>query len=139
MFSHETQYRVCYGDTDQMGVVYYGNYPRLYEIGRTELMRDLGLSYKEIEDEGIALPVISLNVNYHRPAKYDEVLCIRTTIKEIPNSRIQFFYEILNEEGKRINTGDTVLVFIDRKSQRPTRAPKNIMQLFQNKIEQEKQ
>ncbi|MFA8436291.1 MAG: acyl-CoA thioesterase [Marinifilaceae bacterium] len=131
MYSHETKYRVCYGDTDQMGVVYYGNYPRLYEIGRTELMRTLGLSYKEIEAQGIALPVCSLNVRYHRPALYDDVLTIRTIVKDIPNARIQFYYEILNEAGKVINTGDTVLAFIDTQTQRPTRVPETILHLFQ--------
>jgi len=130
MYAFEINYRVCYGDTDQMGVVYYGNYPRLYELGRTEMLRKLGLSYKEIEAMGITLPVSSMNVQYHRPAYYDDLLTIRTVIKEVPRSRIQFFYEIINEQGQVINTGETVLAFINNSSNRPTRAPKEVLQVL---------
>lgn len=130
MYAFEIKYRVCYGDTDQMGVVYYGNYPRLYELGRTEMLRELGLSYKEIEGMGITLPVSSMNVQYHRPAYYDDLLTIRTVIKEVPRSRIQFFYEIINEKGQVINTGETVLAFINHSSNRPTRAPQEVLQVL---------
>jgi len=93
-------------------------------------LRKLGLSYKEIEAMGITLPVSSMNVQYHRPAYYDDLLTIRTVIKEVPRSRIQFFYEIINEQGQVINTGETVLAFINNSSNRPTRAPKEVLQVL---------
>ena len=84
MMSYETPYRVCYADTDRMGIMYYGNYPRLYEIGRTDMIRSIWKSYREVEESGIILPVRLLHAVYHKPANYDELLTIRTIIKEIP-------------------------------------------------------
>lgn len=126
----EVEYRVIYGDTDQMGVVYYGNYPRFYEIGRNELLRQLGLTYKEIENMGTILPVSSMKIKYHRPAYYDDLLTIRTSITEIPASRIEFKYEIFNEKGELLNSGETELAFINQSTRRPVRVPEVILNLF---------
>lgn len=132
MYQHETNYRVIYGDTDQMGVVYYGNYARLYEIGRTEMLRSLGLSYKEIEAFGVLLPVINLKVSYKQAARYDDILCIQTRIDSVPTTRIVFYTNIINQDGKLINSGETELVFLDAKTQRPVRAPKKILDILNN-------
>jgi len=123
MYVHETKTRVLYADTDKMGVMYYGNYAIMYEKGRTETMRALGVSYRSMEERGCMLPVVSMNARYIKPVIYDDLVTIRTTIKELPSSRIQFFYELFNEENELINQGDTVLAFVDIARNRPTRAP----------------
>jgi len=127
MYTFETSIRVRYGETDQMGYVYYGNYPLYYEVGRTEMLRSIGLSYCAMEEEGILLPVRSLNVKYIEPALYDDLLCLRVTLKELPSAKIHFYYEIFNEQGKLLNTGDTVLVFVNAQTRRPRRPPKKLM------------
>ena len=93
MYSFETNIRVRYGETDQMSFVYYGVYAQYYEVGRVELLRSLGISYKEIEEMGYALPVVRLNINYKKPAYYDDKLRLKTTIKKMPSARIIFDYE----------------------------------------------
>ena len=130
MLSYDSNYRVCYGDTDRMGVMYYGNYPRLYEIGRTDMIRDIWKSYREVEESGIILPVRALNAVYHKPAIYDEVLTIRTIIKEIPKVKFRMFSEIYNEKGELINEGEVVLGFIDAATGRPRRAPEEFVQIL---------
>jgi len=127
MYSHEIQIRVRYGETDKMGYLYYGNYAQYYEIGRVELIRSLGVSYKSMEDSGIMLPVIDLNIKFIKPAYYDEVLTLKTTLPELPNVRITFNYEITNEQKEVINTGKTTLVFFDNNKGKPCRAPDSIM------------
>ena len=123
MVTYDTKYRVCYGDTDRMGVMYYGNYPRLYEIGRTDLIRNIWKSYREVEESGIILPVRTLNAVYHKPAIYDELLTIRTIIKEIPKVKFLLFSQIYNEKGELINEGEVMLGFIDALTGKPRRAP----------------
>ncbi|MBI9052997.1 MAG: acyl-CoA thioesterase [Bacteroidales bacterium] len=123
MYTSTTKVRVRYGETDKMGYVYYGIYPLYYEIGRTELMREFDLPYKKIEDMGIILPVKTLDIKYHKAAKYDDLLTIKTTIKELPGVRITFYYEILNEKEELLNEGTTMLIFVNEKSQRPMKAP----------------
>ena len=98
MYSFDSKIRVRYGETDQMSFVYYGVYAQYYEVGRVELLRSLGLSYKEIEAMGFALPVVNMNIKYMKPAFYDDELTIRTTIKELPSAKITFHYETLNEK-----------------------------------------
>lgn len=127
-YSGKTQLRVRYGETDKMGVVYYGNYPLYFEVGRTDLMREFGLTYRNIEEEGIILPVVSLNVKYYRPAHYDDLLTITTTIREMPAVKIIFDYQIHNEEGELIAEGDTILVFTDNNTRRPRRAPEKLIE-----------
>lgn len=123
MFVSETKIRVCYEDTDQMGVVYYGRYPRFYEIGRTEAIRQMGYTYKELEHLKIFLPARSLNINYIKPALYDELLTVRTIIEKIPNVKFPIKTEIYNEEGELINKGETVLAFFDGNTNKPRSAP----------------
>jgi len=127
MFTFDTKLRVRYGETDKMGYVYYGNYPLYYEVGRTELMRYFGFPYKKIEKMGIMLPVRNLEVKYYKPAIYDDLLTIKTIIKEIPKAKITFFYEIYNEKDELLNKGETTLVFIDEKSRKPRRAPSELL------------
>ncbi|MFN3528469.1 MAG: acyl-CoA thioesterase [Bacteroidia bacterium] len=123
MFVHETSYRVRYADTDQMQYVYYGNYARLYEIGRVEAMRALGYSYRSFEESGIMMPVLDLQAKYLAPARYDELLCIRTTVLEMPGVRIKFKYEVIGEDGTLQNEAFTTLVFVNRQTNKPCKGP----------------
>lgn len=128
MFSSETTLRVRYAETDQMGYVYYGNYATYYEVARVEALRLIGLSYKLFEDNGIMMPVLDLQCKYHKPAKYDDLLTIKTTIKELPAVRIEFFYAVYNELGVLLNEGETTLVCIDMKTGRPCGSPKILIE-----------
>jgi len=123
MIIQESKVRVRYGETDKMGYCYYGIYAQYFEIGRTELMRRFGLTYKEIEDKGIMLPVLSLNVKYIKPAYYDDELTIKTFLTSLPSVRIEFLYEIYNQRNELLNRGDTTLVFIDALTRKPRKAP----------------
>lgn len=128
MFVTETQVRVRYAETDKMGFVYYGNYPQYYEVGRVEAMRKLGMSYREMEEKGVMMPIASMQIKYIRPAYYDDLLTIRTIVKELPASRMHFWYEILNPEGVIINKGETVLAFINMSTGRPCAAPEYFLE-----------
>lgn len=129
--SDEIQFRVRYGETDQMGVVYHGNYAQYFEIGRTEWLRKIGFSYKQMEAEGIMLPVISLSVNYKKSACYDDLITVKTTLVKRPTAKIEFDYEILNENNEILTTGNSVLVFMDIHKNRPTRCPDYILDQLQ--------
>ena len=122
--------RTRYAETDQMGVVYYGNYPQYLELGRVEWLRAIGLTYKEIEAEGIMMPVVSLQIQYKKPALYDELITIRTKLKDLPSTKIEFDYEILNEKGELLSTANTILVFVDAKTFRPVRCPEKVLDLI---------
>lgn len=124
MIVTETKIRIYYQDTDQMGVVYYGNYARYYEIGRTEMIRDLGFTYKKMEELGIMLPARSLKINYLKPAHYDDLLTVRTIVDTIPKVKFPIKSEIYNEKGELINSGEVVLVFYNALTNRPVGAPK---------------
>jgi acyl-CoA thioester hydrolase len=126
MYTSETFVRVRYAETDQMGYVYYGNYAMYYEVGRVESLRRLGISYKELEEMGVMMPVLENHSKFIAPAKYDDHLRVVTTIREKPGVRIKFEYEIFNEENKLINRGETLLVFIDKQTNRPCRPPQNM-------------
>ncbi|MFY9310823.1 MAG: thioesterase family protein [Bacteroidia bacterium] len=128
MYVSETTVRVRYAETDRMGYVYYGNYTQYYEIGRVEALRQLGTSYKEMEDNGIMLPVYTCNIKYIKPALYDDLLLIKTSIKELPSARISFDYEIYNQNGVLLNTANTVLVFINTSTSKPCPAPESFME-----------
>jgi acyl-CoA thioester hydrolase len=128
MYISETTLRVRYAETDRMGYVYYGNYTQYYEVGRVEALRQLGMSYKEMEDSGIMLPVYTCNLKYHKPAKYDDLLLIKTTIKELPSVKITFDYEIYNQQNELLNTGSATLVFINVSSNKPCPAPKEFIE-----------
>jgi acyl-CoA thioester hydrolase len=136
MYSFECSYRIPYADVDQMGFMYYGNYARLYEIGRVEGLRSLGIRYKDVEDAGIMMPVYENKSRYLQPAKYDELLTIRINVKEIPKARIVFFCEILSEEGICIHTGETTLVFLRADNNRITTCPVEILEKLKPFFEQ---
>lgn len=128
MVVSETKVRVYYEDTDKMGVVYYGVYPRYYEVGRTEMIRQLGFSYKNMEESGILLPARSLNVNYLKSAYYDDLLTIRTIVEQLPKVKFPIKTEIYNQEGELINQGETVLAFFDANTNKPCRAPEYFLE-----------
>jgi len=114
MYEHATTVRVRYAETDRMDVVYYGNYAMYFEIGRVEAIRNLGVSYKELEDMGIILPVVELNIKYLRPAKYDDLITIKSQIKELPKDHVIIFdQEVYNESGKLLTIGQVKLYFMD--------------------------
>lgn len=121
--------RVRYAETDQMGVVYHGNYAQYFEMGRVEWLRDKGVSYKELELKGIMLPVVSLNMNYKKPAYYDDELTIVTNMIYLGGVKIEFNYEIFNEQGDLLTTAHTVLVFVDMQTKRPIAVPDFLMKL----------
>ncbi len=123
MITGRTTYRIRYADTDQMGVVYYGNYPRFYEIGRSEMIRDFGFSYKELEDTGVYMPVASVNAKYLRPLYYDEMITIESTLKTIPQARMVFYHTIYNSENEVVHTAEVTLVFLNAETNRPVRVP----------------
>lgn len=124
---NEIKVRTRYAETDQMGVIHHANYALYFEMGRTEWLREMGLSYKEMEEQGIMLPVVSMHLNYKKSAVYDEVLTIVTTLKKLPTVKIEFEYEIYNERKELLVSGNTVLAFIDVSRNRPTRCPKYIL------------
>ena len=129
MLTHDvTNIRVRYADTDQMGFVYYGNYARFYEIGRVETLRHVGMTYRDMEENGIAMPVYDLNSRFIRPARYDDLLTVRVTIPNLPKTRIMFTYEILNQDGHLLNAGQTTLVFVRSASGRPCAAPPELVE-----------
>ncbi len=130
MYQHEVNIRVRYAETDQMGYVYYGNYATYFEVARVEAFRSLGFPYKNLEDMGIGMPVLSLNIKYHQPARYDDHLTVKVTIPEQPRARVKFIYEVTNHDGKHINTGETELVFINMETGRPVRMPKVMADLL---------
>jgi len=131
MYQSETTVRVRYGETDQMGYVYYGFYAMYYEVARVESLRKLGLTYKEIEAMGIIMPVLENHSRYIAPGRYDELLRIVTTIREKPTVRINFEYEIFNEQNQLIHQGETRLAFVDQKTNRPCRPPQAMAQALE--------
>ena len=131
MFDNQTTVRTRYAETDQMGVVYYGNYPQYFEVGRVETLRALGITYRNMEEEGIMLPVLKLEIKYLKPALYDDELTIKTFLKEMPSTRITFHHEIYNSQGDLLTTGLVQLVFVDAGTRRPTRCPENVINTLQ--------
>lgn len=128
MFTYEVPpVRVRYADTDQMGYVYYGNYARFYEIGRVEALRSLGFHYKEMEASGVMMPVYENHSRYLRPARYDDLLTIRVSIRDMPSVRIVFYYDIFNQDGDHLHTGETVLVFQQMSNGKLCRAPSELV------------
>jgi acyl-CoA thioester hydrolase len=127
----EIELRVRYGETDQMGVVYHGNYAQYFEVGRVEWLRKFGVSYKQMEESGIMLPVISLSVKYKKSARYDDLIKVKTQLVKTPSATIEFEYEIVNEKKELLATGNTSLVFIDINRNRPTRCPQYLLDKLQ--------
>ena len=126
----KVQYRVIYADTDQMGVVYYGNYGKLYEIGRSEMIREMGFPYKELENNGVVMPVYSVESKYRKVITYDELISIETTVKELPTAKMKFHHRIFNEDGTLAHEAVVVLVFMDMKSKKLVRAPEMLLKFF---------
>lgn len=127
MFFDEIPIRVRYGETDQMGVVHHGNYALYLEMGRTEWLRKKGISYKQMEDDGVMLPVISMSLKFKKSALYDEVIKVKTMLPKLPSVKIEFDYEIFNENGELLVTANTVLAFIDMTTKRPMKCPDYIL------------
>lgn len=128
MYVSETTIRVRYAETDRMGYVYYGNYTQYFEVGRIEALRQLGTSYKEMEDNGFMLPVYTCNLKYLKPAFYDDLLIIKTMINKLPSAKIIFEYEIYNQANELLTNGDTTVVFVDIHTKRPCPAPTVFME-----------
>ena len=135
MYSLTTKIRVRYGETDQMGFVYYGVYAQYYEVGRVELLRSLGVSYKKLEEEGYLLPVVNFEINYKKAAHYDDELKIKTSIKSLPTAKITFEYETYNAENALLNRGKVVLVFVDKSTMKPTVTPNLILEKLKSKFQ----
>lgn len=123
MITNDIQIRVRYAETDQMGYVYYGNYAAYFEVARVEMLRMLGFNYKQLELEGVMLPVLEFSIKYFKPAFYDDLLTIRTTVNEMPAARIKFTYETFNEKNELLNRAETTLVFINKSMNRPVAMP----------------
>jgi len=128
MFLHETKLRVRYSETDQMGFVYYGNYAAYLEVGRVEALRSIGCPYNELEKEGFLLPVANLTINYKKPALYDDLLTVKTSIKEQPSVKFVFYTSIYNEQGDLIIESTVTLVFVDAQTKRPVKGPESLLQ-----------
>lgn len=132
MKEYEFTVRVRYAETDQMGVVYHGNYAQYFEMGRVEWLRNLGVSYKWMEENGVMLPVVSLQMNYKKPARYDDVLRVKTVLKSQNSVKIEFDYEIYNEQNELLTTGYSMLVFVDMKTGRPIIPPSYVSDKIKN-------
>ncbi len=130
MLQKDVQVRVRYKETDKMGVVHHSNYVNYFELARTEMMREAGLSYKEMEERGVMLPVKEVHIDYISPAYYDDLLTVRITIAEKPGVKLTFDHEVFNEKGELINTARVVLVFVNAETRRPCRAPEWFLKLF---------
>ena len=128
MFKHATKLRVRYGETDQMGYMYYGNYAEFFEVGRVEMLRSLGLTYSGMEASGIMMPVLELNCKYLKPARYDEEITINVSMAKMPGVKIHFKYELYNEKQELIHVGETLLAFINMNTNRPCLPPTDFIE-----------
>ena len=135
MIKNQTKIRVRYGETDQMGYVYYGNYAEYFEVGRVEWLRSLGVSYRSLEESGIMLPVLSMSVNFIKPAKYDDLLTVTTTLSKKPLVKIEFDFDIVNESDQLITTGQTTLVFMDMNKNKPIKAPAELLEKIYSRFD----
>ena len=131
MYTAETQLRVRYAETDQMGYAYYDNYATYYEVARVEALRQIGFQYKKMEDEGIMMPVTELKSKFLKPAKYDELITVRVSITALPSVRMFFSYEVIGEAGDKLNEGETTLVFINMLNNRPCKAPDYLLKILE--------
>lgn len=125
---NKISFRVRYGETDQMGVVYHGNYAQYLEIGRVEWLRGKGISYKKLEEDGVILPVISLQINFKKSAVYDDLITVETLLKKTPSVRIEFDYKIYNGNNELLIEANTVLVFLDKNKNRPIKCPEDLLE-----------
>jgi acyl-CoA thioester hydrolase len=130
MNEHQEKIRVRYSETDQMGVVYHGNYIPFFEIGRVEWLRNKGIAYKSLEENGIALPIVSMTLNYKKPARYDDLITVKTKLKSYSGVKIEFECEIYNKQDELLTTALFLLVFVDLKTGRPTLPPADILEII---------
>ncbi len=130
MFSQTVHIRVRYGETDQMGMVYYGNYASYYEVARVEALRQVGFRYRELEEEGVIMPVLENHSRFIQPGLYDELLTVKVMIKKLPGVRTTFNYEFLNEKNELIHEGETTLAFLDNQTRKPCRPPGRLMEVL---------
>jgi acyl-CoA thioester hydrolase len=128
MFQNATKLRVRYGETDQMGYMYYGNYAEFFEVGRVEMLRSIGLTYSGMEASGIMMPVLELKCKYLKPARYDEEITINVIMDKMPGVKIHFRYELFNERDELIHLGETLLAFVNMKSNRPCLPPSDFIE-----------
>jgi acyl-CoA thioester hydrolase len=131
-FAKSTLIRVRYGETDQMGYCYYGNYAQYFEVGRVEALRGFGLSYKDMEVRGVMLPVLDFQVKYIAPAFYDDLLTIVTKIVSLKGSRLYFEYEVLNEQNELLSVASTTLVFVSKGLMKPIHPPKDFLKIMED-------
>ncbi len=134
MITSENKIRVRYDEVDKMGYVYHGNYAKYYHISRTELFRKLGLCDKELESQNVILPVIEMTVRYLKPVFYDDVITIKTTLKELPTSRMKFFHKVYNQNHEIINEASSTLVFVNSNTRKPMRVPEIILNKLKSYI-----
>ena len=132
MYKNKVNIRVRYSETDQMKYVYYGIYAQYFEVGRVELLRNLGVTYKNLEEQGFSLPVTNYNIDYKKPAFYDDKLTIETTLTKIVSRKIFFIYKTYNSSGDLLNTAETTLVFVDTKTGKSCMPPKILIEKLQN-------
>ena len=131
-FTHTTSLRVRYGETDQMGYCYYGNYAQYFEVGRVEALRAIGMSYRELEERGVMLPVSDFQVKYKAPAKYDDLLIVETKITESRGARLDFQYTVFNENDQTIAEATTTLVFVAKDTMRPIQPPDAFLEIIKH-------
>ena len=134
MKEHNVEVRVRYGETDQMGVVYHGSYVPYFEIGRVEWLRNKGVSYKSLEESGIALPIVSMHLNYKKSARYDDLLTVNTKLKKYSGVKIEFDCEIRNENQELLTTAHFILVFLDIKNGKPILPPQFILDILETEV-----
>lgn len=122
--------RVRYAETDRMGYCYYGNFATYFEVARVEALRELGVTYRQLEDEGVILPVLDFQIRYFKPAYYDEELRIETIIEEVNGARVYFSYKTFNEQNEQLNQATSTLVFVDFSTKKPMTPPKHLFELL---------
>ncbi len=137
MKSFETQIRVEYHHTDQMGIVHHSNYIKFFEVARTEWLRAAGLTYKEMECRGVMMPIVDVQIKYRMPAYYDELITVKAMVEDMPMARMTFKYEVRGEDGRDIASGLTTLGFIDSVTRRPQRAPQWLMEVLEREFNRE--
>ena len=137
LISYEFKTRVRYKDTDQMGIMHHSNYIVMYEMARTEWLREMGLPYAEFERRGVMSPIIEVQSKYHYPAFYDEVLTVKVFMDEMPSARLFIGSEVYNEQGKLINTGRVTLGCMNAETRRPCRAPEWVIEVINKEIERQ--
>lgn len=134
MLSQSTSFRIRYGETDQMGVAYHGNYAQFFEIGRIDWLRALDISYKNMEENSVMLPVVSLQCNFKKSAEFDDEITVKTILKKIPSVKIEFEYEITNQKNELLTTGNSVLAFINMETKKPMRCPDYILEKLKKEL-----